>query len=360
DTAQTAADSTDVDGEAADSTVDGEAADSTVDDGPTWILGRYDDVPPAPERVVSSGRRHLEVRFSEPVSMIPGQLSNLSVSGPVADTLATTVYSTGPGLRRTVGVHVDALSPGTWTLTGQFPVADSVGNTASPGEIVFDIPDGPDDDAPRVASFLPDSSAGTAVGVDRRVTIWPGDSGGVRFDIPVPGAVQDGLLTARDTSGLDLTNRLRYAAPNLWVFDDSLLGVPFELTATSADSSLAVRYERAGASGTGELSGVVDVRPPAPAGARVVIEAYRSGVSSTSPIRSVTVSGGPFVIRGLPGGLRVTLRAFLDTNGNGTWDAGLPVPFTAPEPVTWLNAPEPVRARWETSLSDTLTIDLHE
>lgn len=373
-------------------------ASDAEDDGrfSTWILHRFDDVPPVPDRIASTGRRHVEVRFTEPVTVLSPDASDLTLTG-AADEAAVllSVYATGPGLQRTVGLFTEELSPGTYSLSGRFPVADSSGNFAVPVNMTVQVEEIPDRTIPAVTAFLPDSSAGTrfAEAADANlepadadpptpVLLWPGDSAGVRFDLPAPDAVNDGLVTARDTTGTDLTDRLRPSTPTEWVFDDSSLDGPFMVvaapSAVPADSSVSVLFARAARSGTGELSGVVRTHPADAAGAPILVEVYRAEPTGSSqgsfaapadrpaatvtdrPIRTASTQTGSFRVRGLPDGLRVTLRAFLDVNENGTWDAGTPVPFEPPEPVTWMISTESIRARWETALADTLHLDVHE
>ncbi|MDX1547866.1 MAG: hypothetical protein R3247_12805, partial [Rhodothermales bacterium] len=48
------------------------------------------------------------------------------------------------------------------------------------------------------------------------------------------------------------------------------------------------------------------------------------------------------------------LRAVLDRDGAGAWDGGRPAPSRPAEPVAWSTETPAWRARWETTLADTL------
>jgi len=78
---------------------------------------------------------------------------------------------------------------------------------------------------------------------------------------------------------------------------------------------------------------------------------------SVEPVHRARVdASGRFLFEGLPGGRRYRIRAFVDENGDGLWTAGRPAPWLAAEPLTWLEPVPPVRARWETTIPDTLRI----
>ena len=66
-------------------------------------------------------------------------------------------------------------------------------------------------------------------------------------------------------------------------------------------------------------------------------------------------SAGLFIVPNLPAGT-YRLRAFVDTDEDGRWDGGHLVPYSPPERIIWRDEPTRVRARWETSLPDTLRI----
>ncbi len=107
---------------------------------------------------------------------------------------------------------------------------------------------------------------------------------------------------------------------------------------------------------TGEIRGVVVSGEPHP----VVVEAWPDTLdmeSAEPPYRTFAVDAGNFLLARLPAG-SYQLRAWLDRNANNRWDPGLLTPYRSPEPISFLSEPVRVRARWETTLPDTLRIPM--
>ena len=105
---------------------------------------------------------------------------------------------------------------------------------------------------------------------------------------------------------------------------------------------------------TGEIRGVVVSGEPYP----IVIETWPDTLdleSAAPPYETVADAGGSFLLARLPAG-NYRLRAWLDRNENNRRDQGLLIPYRAPEPTLFPPEPVRVRARWETTLPDTLRI----
>ena len=105
---------------------------------------------------------------------------------------------------------------------------------------------------------------------------------------------------------------------------------------------------------TGEIRGVVVSGEPYP----TVVETWPDTLDMASaepPYRTLADEDGAFLIARLPAGT-YRLRAWIDRNENNRRDPGLLIPYRAPEPIYFLSEPTRVRARWETTLPDTLRI----
>ena len=128
------------------------------------------------------------------------------------------------------------------------------------------------------------------------------------------------------------------------------LRVPTADPETEADTSPeAVPLEE-----TGEILGVVVSGEPHP----VVVETWPDTLDirqAAPPYQAVADSAGSFLLPRLPAGA-YQLRAWLDRNENGRWDKGMLTPYRPPEPAYFMTEPVRVRARWETTLPDTLRI----
>ena len=105
---------------------------------------------------------------------------------------------------------------------------------------------------------------------------------------------------------------------------------------------------------TGEIQGIVVSGEPHP----VVVETWPDTLDvqdAAPPYRATADSAGFFLLPRLPAGT-YQLRAWLDRNENDQWDKGTLIPYRSPEPAYFPAEPVRVRARWETTLPDTLRI----
>ena len=105
---------------------------------------------------------------------------------------------------------------------------------------------------------------------------------------------------------------------------------------------------------TGEIQGIVVSGEPHP----VVVETWPDTLDmqdAAPPWRATADSAGFFLLPRLPAGT-YQFRAWLDRNENDQWDKGTLTPYRSPEPAYFPAEPVRVRARWETTLPDTLRI----
>ena len=341
-----------------------------------WVISVYDPARPDVDRVRASGASLLVVRFSEPVRILDHSAGGLTVTDTVRglDLSAEIIFQADAAPSRDVGVLLaDTLQPGEYRLTGEFAVADSAGNRPAllpdDGSAVFSAPEGLTDPEVRVTAFLPDTSAtapssGPASPVspvassqDSPIVLWPGTTAGLRLNRPAADSVLERMTAVVDTSGMpvDLPHT-RVGSSVLFPAPEGR-EAPFQLRVTGeltgADSAAVLWYRRALRSDLGEIAGVVDV--PKNAEGPVIAELYRAATISDAPIGRVAVDEtGRFLFDRLPGGLSYRLRLYVDADTNRTWTPGRPVPYSEPEPVIWYEGSEPVRARWETVIADTL------
>lgn len=325
-------------------------ADTTpVDLGLPWILTRVDTTRPEPLRIQSlSSRRHI-LHASESILLLDRdpagwELTDSSTgrSIPIEEIYRLTadlrsVHFTTPPLTQTVhGIRADAL-------------ADSSGNLISGRPIGFTPASAEDTLQIRFLQFLPEQSAALAESIDP----------GLRFNAPPPADLLNTAVTVQDSTGTpfafdarthDGTDYFLMLDPPLQAGDVAVVRVDAGRLA-GPDSVFSRTYTRVPYEATGEISGVVlPAHPPA------VVEAIPVEViAAVEPSRAIADSSGAFIFRNLPEGT-YRLRAFADRDGDGMWDGGLLVPYTPPEAITWRNEPTRVRARWETSLPDTLRI----
>ncbi len=103
---------------------------------------------------------------------------------------------------------------------------------------------------------------------------------------------------------------------------------------------------------TGEIRGIVVSGEPYP----IVVETWPDTLDMNAaepPHRTRADDTGAFLLARLPAG-SYRLRAWLDRNENNRRDPGQLIPYRSPEPISFLSEPVRVRARWETTLPDTL------
>jgi hypothetical protein len=321
------------------------------------VLARIDSVRPDPLRIQSHARARHSLWTSEPVHFTDRRADAWvltdSVTGrsvPIED-----VYLRA-GERRQVFFTTPDLEPGTYGLTAT-GLADTSGNPINVRTIYFIPSASPDALRVRFVDFLPERQVENDA---PRMTLARDVTPGVRFNAPVREELLAKAVTVRDS----LDTPLAFSAVTrngtdyeIWPDPPPPPGSHVEIRVDDAplagrDTVYRFAFERLPASETGELSGTV----ARAAGVPVVVEAHPQDVDLFVPVYRTRVDASDrFIFYEIPAGT-YRLRAFEDRNENGEWDGGLLSPYRRPAGITWSSETARVRARWETSLPDTLRI----
>ncbi len=295
---------------------------------------RLDTIPPAPLRVRTRSARRFAVRFDEPVVLRSRDPAAWTLEDSTTGRAAAvrTVYADDDPQQLVLVTDPLADAPHRVALARPAAVADSAGNAVRPEPLVFAPSTEPDTLSLRFLGFRPDRPLGAL------------DTAAVRFNAP-PDSAALRRIAVTDTVGAGLPfslatrDGLRY---RIAVETDG----PFRVAVPRPDSTYARTFTPLPADARGELAGVV----LSDSGV-VVVEAFSGAERYTAQVSAA----GAFVLEGLPEG-EVQLRVFVDLNGNGRWDGGRLAPYTPPEPLRFLDAPQRIRPRWETVV-DTLVIE---
>ncbi len=311
-----------------------------------WVISRLDSIPPQIDRIRSTSNSRLLVRFSEAVA-----LPNLE---PAAWTLEDSLTGQRVAIRalymtrgdaRNVYLRTDALRERVYRVRPEAAIADSSDNLVSAEAYYLAATARVDTGTVRFTGFLPAESAGAA---DLAPFLEPR----ITFSEALLDVQLADLLTATDSAGTvrdvqgatsDGTTYTLQFMPPLTADAPVIVSVR---DPGGRDTVYVQQFARLGSRDLGSLSGVA-----LPADSLLVVELL-------SPTRQVLMSiatdtSGAFAFDELPQG-SYHVRAYLDANGNGRWDGGQISPYVAPEPITWLDAAQQVRPRWDTALPDTL------
>jgi len=314
-----------------------------------WVLSRIDFEGPAVIQARARNSREIELRYSEPV--VIGD--TVTTDWIVADSLtsqAHTVELMYPGATsRDVILRVDSLSAGRYMVAGSAAVSDSTGNTMRPDTLYFSASAAAFVNAPVFEGFAPDSLSTSSSGFYR---IWPGTSAGVRFSSP-PGEAWNDLVSVEDTLGASFDYHPLTRNGRLITLLDATLERPVRVSVTDGDSTRVHVFIAAPESQLGELGGTLS---GAGGFDRIRVELIREGTSDPIVYKARPDDTGKFLFSGLPGASRYRVRAFVDRNDDGRWSPGTAAPYSEPEPIGWMLVEEPVRARWETVMPDSLSI----
>lgn len=317
-----------------------------------WVLAVHDRSAPILERVRAITTGDLELRFSEPLDLDinhPFEAGNQDqFTFEVRDSLDESssivrwLYFT-ESKSRTIFARIDSIAPGRYTLIGSSAVSDSSGNTMAPGSWEFVVNPGLEERrSPNFLSWVPDSAM-AMINTPRR--IWENERFGVRFDSPV-NSLQ---FEIQDTTGADVPMRGDRTDPGLFEFERTAFTEPFLIRLIDPpDSSVAGLFQFATDREAGAL--VLEARG---ADAELIIEVFSLENEADAVLRVVSDQES-ISLDGLPGGFRARLRVFVDLDGNGKWNPGSLSPYEPSEPIQWIRSDEPVRARWDTVLPDTL------
>jgi len=246
-------------------------------------------------------------------------------------------------------------------LTGRGPVADSTGNRMQESTHYMALSSAVRPDEVIFVGFLPDTS--DTRNPDGHLYIWPGDPVGLRFESPLPAPEDESwhtYVSLSDTSDHIVSMDRRTNDGSSYILSDANIdGKPFDgpfiLSVSTADSVYTESYIRVGAELLGELSAVFDLSSEQD---RTRVELHQINAPYRL-IQTLSVDpDGSIIFRSLPGGGRYFIRAFMDTDGDDAWSPGRIDPFQSPEPIFWYEVAEKVRARWETTIPDTLRIPI--
>ena len=323
-----------------------------------WILAVHDRIPPTIERVRAVSSRDLELRFSEPLDTDVNHPSTFGFPGShqftLQDSLGNSVGDVGElyfteSRSRILIARVDSLPPGSYSLQGSAPVSDSLGNNMQEGEWPFTVSSPiSQSEPPAFLNWTPDS---LVVIPNQARRVWTPERFGVRLSSPAARL----LVSITDTTGasVDLSiNRLDPTYFEIGKEQRSTRDAPFlvEFEGLEPDTTISGLFQFA----SSRLSGALVLETKNASGP-VVIEVFLRD-RETLPVMTISSQDPSITLGGLPGGFRARLRVYVDLDGNGRWNAGSLRPFQPSEPVGWVVADEPVRARWDTVLPDTLDL----
>lgn len=321
-----------------------------------WLVTQQDTLRPVLERVGSLSSRRLTARFSEAVRL----MQTTGAGWMLRDSLGTAVDAIRrlyllPTDPRQVYVVTDSLDSRPYTLAPA-NVADSSGNLVLPNAQAVTPRARADTFRVYWEGFAPEpNEAGVRL-------LPPQMQPTLRFSQTVDSTLFSEAVRVQDTLGQPITYtrttddgvsyRLGFSSPLAanQMIDVSVDAQPLY----AADTVFTARFQRLSNRDLGELSGVILTTDTS---GTAFLEVYDQDRQAAPLLRLVQPdSTGRFVVDALPDGGRYWFRAFLDRNGNGRWDEGSVTPYAEAEPLLWYEAPEPVRARWDTVLPDTLRI----
>ena len=313
-----------------------------------WISARIDTVAPTPLWVRSLASSRHVLRFTEEIRLVgrdPAAWTlHDSTSGQSTPVLDIYVHEAIPQQVSLTTPPLDAVP----FVLRPAAVADTSGNLAPEHPIAFTPAASEDTIRLRFEGFLPMPGV-LPVGVEPSL----------RFNIPPGDTLLDAAVVVLDSTGTASSFSLDTQDGTTWhIALESARGwdTPGEIRVdgtpfSQADTVFTASYWRIDPSETGEIRGIVasDTHP-------VLVESHPVDTEIDAPPTLVRAdSSGAFLFRDLPAGTW-RLRAWADLDANGRWNEGMVHPYLAPEPIAWTTEPVQVRARWETTLPDTLLI----
>lgn len=315
-----------------------------------WVLATVDSQPPTLRLVRARSSRELELRFSEEVVLSDTVTSNWALIDSASGLRQEIELMYAGTNTRDVILRTDSLRNRMHLLSGYAAVTDSSGNAMELDTLSFLPSQDPFESALVFLGYHPDSLSADISGAYR---IWPGIRVGLRFSEP-PGDNWDELISVTDTSGAPLSYNATTRDGVLYTLFGSELGQPAEISVRDKDSTYSRVFIAADPAVLGELSGFVTTSG---SDASVIVELIRDDSPVRFSYKTRTDESGGFRFSGLPGQTRYLIRAFVDEDENGVWSPGKPFPFARSEPIAWRAVQEPVRARWDTALPDTVRIN---
>ncbi len=315
-----------------------------------WVLADIDSEPPTLRQVRARSSREHELRFSEQVVLRDTVTSNWALIDSASGLRQEIELMYAGTNSRVVVLRTRSLSNRIHFLSGYAAISDSSGNAMEVDTLSFLPSQEPFENAPAFLGYHPDSLSADISGTYR---IWPGIRAGLRFTAP-PGDNWDALVTVTDTSGAPLSYNATTRDGVLYTLFGSELSQPAEISVRDRDSTYSRVFIAADPAVLGELSGFVTTSG---SDTSLIVELIRDDSPARFSYRTRADASGRFRFTGLPGQTRYLIRAFVDEDGNGVWSPGRVFPFAGSEPIAWKAVQEPVRARWDTALPDTVRIN---
>ncbi len=329
-----------------------------------WVLAARDDVSPEVDRIRAVSTQDLEIRFSESLDVDLNAYDRILNEGespvvrdstgfPVSGDLS--VYFT-ESIARSVFVRTPSLVPGSYTIENTWLLRDSSYNFVDSSIDTFVVSPGLQEPvAPEFLSWIPDS---TTTSASLLKTIWPGETFGFRTTLPVQ-ELKDAVI--RDTSGTVYPAEFDHPFPTMFVlkregsfeFDEPFFLEFNQRGFGGSDSLITGYFQFANERDTGELAFHIqslqkDGQEPD--------HFFTTDVLRDNRLIKRHQSGeSDMLITQLPGGLQPKLRVYQSASSSPFWGAGALFPKWIPaDPIGWIEVIEPVRARWETVLPDTI------
>ena len=335
-------------------------ADSTR----SWFLTSKDTLAPRILRIRPLSSKRFVLQLSEQVQI------------PLEDSLAWVLSDSTSGdqfpIESIYQTHIDKQqvyfnTPSLFASTHQVVasgLADSTGNIMRPDTLFFRPSTTTDTFQTRFVRWEPENLPSGASGFP---LVPPGLYPAVRFNEPPDLTELRSIIEISDTTENAIDYRLFSYDGTLIHFEPLPTAIPGQVIRISlAGSSLAApdttyqkTFQFISDEELGELGGVVSGGDSLSIKA---VELVPAGASTQENSQIRVPVDSTFLFSNLPAESVYRFRAFLDINQNGRWDGGTLFPFQTAEPLTWSTDSLTVRAKWETTLSDTLHIpsSIHE
>ena len=312
---------------------------------PVWVVGTLDSLAPAIDRIRAISGTRLSVRFTESVMMPQREPNNWSITDSLTRSprAVQQVYSRIDD-PQVIYLRTDSLDERTWSLSADPTLSDSSGNGIIMDPVWFNGRARDDTTQLRFLGFLPDRSESV-------IGLGPLDYPGLRFNQPVADSLMFQIVQVTDSLGAGLAfgfgsdNGSFYSVDAIRSPGDHAI-IKLELPGASFEQAFRRLTERE----LGSLSGIV-----IPGGDSVRVELL-SELTGRLYVSEQPDHNGAYMFEGLPEEAFM-IRAFIDQNGNGRWDAGAVDPYMAREPISWVSEPLTVRPRWDSASSDTLFLN---
>ena len=325
----------------------------------TWLVTRTDTIPPEIQRVRALSNQRFMLRLSESILFSDRNPALWSLK----DSVSNQAYAVQdvyfyPEDPRQVYIETDQLFAATHLIQAG-GIIDSTGNPIDSTAFAFRPSANADTLQLRFLGFRPENLNTNETGA--RV-LPPDVHAGVRFNQALTSDALAGLVTIQDSTQTPVSfasSSKDGSTYNLMV-SGLPTGMPYTVSISGAgvgvaDTTYTMLFQQLTDDNLGELRGqlvtedsvglpVVELFPTSrpPAKNRIAVQ-----IADTT---------GTFIFSRLPDKSQYRFRAFQDYNGNLRWDGGQLIPYQNAEPLTWYSDSLQVRARWEQTLSDTLSI----